>query len=402
MESKDDKYTDIDAILTGIFREVSLRELFEKRVHELGVSPTAVQGILGMERRSLNGILDGTQKRVNYTNLHKLAIFLNLPTEQLIQMHVALSERNFVDDDSPANKKKFIRENFDLVVLKKAGFIDSVTDFNSIENKIVSFFGFDTIFEYKKRSFDVAFSAGAIKPKNSTTRDFWLTAARNFALKLDNPYIYNRQALISFFPQIRWHSTNVELGLVNVIKALFKIGITVIFQAPFSSLHLRGATFSVNSKPSIVLTDYKGFYPTLWHCLVHELYHVLFDWEEIRENSYHLTEDANELLTIDPKEMEADNFAREYLFSISKMDEVRTNIRDSYYIEKIAKSNNVHPSIIYIYNAFDNDKTDRMVWARARRQMPEIRKSIYHLENPWNNPKPIDEIAKKRKLEIYN
>ena len=43
-----------------------------------------------------------------------------------------------------------------------------------------------------------------------------------------------------------------------------------------------------------------------------------------------------------------------------------------------------------------------MVWARARRHMPDIKKAVYHLENPWSDSKPIEEIAKKKKIEIYN
>jgi Zn-dependent peptidase ImmA (M78 family) len=406
MTDKNNRYSEIDEILSGILKEATLRELFEKRLHELDLTQTAARKLLGLQRRTINGILDGTQKRANYAGFQKVATFLNLTIEEVMERHSSLVEKNFENENTPANKKKFIRENFDLIVLKKAGFIDSLTDLNKIEEKIISFFGFSSIFEYKKRAFDTAFSSGMVSQKNllrnSITRDFWLTSAKNFAVKLDNPYSYDRQGLVKFFPQIRWHSTNVELGLINVIKVLFKIGITVIFQPSLSSLHLRGATFSVNNKPCIVLTDYKGFYPTLWHCLIHELYHVLFDWEEIKNNSFHLSEDGSELFTIDEREMEADDFARRYLFSDEKMEEVKPFIYDQRYINEVAKENNVHPSIIHIYYAFDNDKTDRMVWARARRFMPDIKKCVYHLENPWDNPKPIEEVAKRKKLEIYN
>src|SRR6185503_2241489 len=377
MDLDNNKYADIDAILKGIFNG-TLRDLFEKRVHDLGTNQTAILKILQMERRSLNGILDGTQKRADFSNLHKLAVFLNMKTEELIKIYVSQSEKKLIGEDTPANKKKFIRDNFDLIVLRKAGFINDITDFKAIEDKIVTYFGLKSIFEYKKRTFSAAFSAGIQIPKNITTRDFWLASAKDLATKLDNPYLYDRQELIKYFPQIRWQSTNEEFGLINVIKALFKIGITVIYQSPFSSLHLRGATFPANDQPCIVLTDYKGFYPTLWHCLIHELYHVLFDWDEIRKNSYHVSEDASEML--DKKEIEIDEFAREYLFSKTKLHEVKRFLRDEEYIADVAKNNHVHPSIIYIYNAFDNSATDRMVWARTRRLMPEIKKATYKIE----------------------
>jgi len=169
-----------------------------------------------------------------------------------------------------------------------------------------------------------------------------------------------------------------------------------------SALHLRGATFVVDGQPCIAITDYKGFYPTLWHCLIHELYHVLFDWIEIKNSSYHLSEDPDEVLSIDVKETEADDFAREYLFSKSKLDEVQPYLRDTEYIYKVAKDNNVDPSIIYVYHAFDNSALDRKAWARARKQTPDTKRAIHRLEIPWNKVISINETVKKLKIEIYN
>lgn len=399
-KDKQNKFSEIDAILNGILQP-SLRSMFEKRLHELGTNQTAVLNMLQMERKTLIGILDGTLKRANLVGLHKLATFLNVPTEELIQIHISQLEKG-KGDDVDVNKKKFIKENFDLVVLKKAGFIKDITDFEAIEQRIISFLGIKSIFDYKKRTFDAAFMAAATVPQNSATREFWLRSAKNLATKIDNPYFYDRQSLIKYFPQIRWNSTNVEYGLINVIKALYTLGITVVFQHSLSSLHLRGATFAVNEQPCIVLTDYKGFYPTLWHCLIHELYHVLFDWDEIKGNSYHISEDPAAMLTVDEKESDADSFAREYFFSAAKMEEILPYLRDKEYVDEVAKNNNVHPSLIYIYYAFDNGAVDRMAWARARKQMPEIKKAIYRLDPTWEKVVSIDDTVKKLKLEIYN
>ena len=279
-----DKYDEINAMINRAFKFINLREMFENRLYELQMSQTAAEKLLGVGHRSLNGLLDVTQKRVDYSTLSRVAMFLNIPVEELIEIHVTLLEKQFANENTNSNKKKFIKENFDLAVLRKAGLFKTINDFDEIENKITTHLGLKSIFDYKKISFSTAFWAGSVISKNplktSTTRNFWLTSAKSFLERLDNPYHYNREELIKFFPQIRWHSTNVEFGLLHIVKALFKLGITVIFKPRLSTLYLRGVTFSVNNKPCIVLTDYKGFYPTLWHCLIHELYHVLFDWEE--------------------------------------------------------------------------------------------------------------------------
>jgi HTH-type transcriptional regulator / antitoxin HigA len=331
-----------------------------------------------------------------------------MPFDEFVEIHSALIEKNFSEKSTPTNKKRFIKENFDLAVLRKSGFISSITDFEEIERKIVTYFGLATIFEYKKRSFDTALSAPSLVSekitKSAPVRDFWLTSAKSLASKIDNPYQYDRKNLVNFFPQLKWFSTNEELGLINAISHLFRLGITVVFQPRLSMLYLRGATFAVNNKPVIALTDYKGFYPTIWHCLIHELFHVLFDWEKISKDAYsvHTSDDTDEILTMDENELEADDFARKFLFSQDKLDAVSPFIYNQKYIEEVAKNNDIHPSIIHAYYAHDHGKIDRMAWARARRHIPDTNKSVFRIANYWDKAKPIDEVAKNLKLEIYN
>lgn len=401
-----DKHAEINELLNNIFKKVSLREMFEKRLYEIGISQTAAEKLLGIGHRPLNGLLDVTQKKVDYSTFKAVASFLNMPIEELIEIHIKLLESNFSNENTSSNKKKFIRENFDLAVLRKAGFIDTINDFDKIESKITSHLGLPSIFDYKKIAFSTAFWVSKSNFKNpvktTTTRNFWLTSARTFIEKLDNPYHYDRENLIKFFPQIRWHSTNVELGLFHIIRALFKLGITVIFKPRLSTLYLRGVTFSVNNKPCIVLTDYSGNYPTLYHCLIHELYHVLFDWEEIKADSYHISEGTEDMIILDEREVQADDFARRYLFSDEKMQAIEPYMRNERIVEEVAQENNIHKSIIYIYNAYDKSSVDRLVWMRAKRYMPDIKKATHKIEIPWDDKRPLVEIVREKKMEIYN
>ena len=405
MSENNSKYQDINSLLNDILKpdKLGLKELFDKKISELKITSTNVLEILNIQHRTLKGILDGTQKVVDVTNLIKIANFLQLPKEEVIKMYIDSLEKNYTENILPPEKIKFIQENFDLAALKKAGFIDSLTDFEKIDLKITSFLGLKTIYEYKRPNIKPAFSAGLVKPKNELTRSLWIQSAITYFEDIDNPYEYNRKALIEYFPNIRWHSTNVEFGLLTIIKDLFKLGVTIIYQSTLPSLHLRGATFAVNNKPCIVLTNYVGFYGTLWFALIHELFHVLFDWDEIRNNMYHLSDEEDNELLVREKENEANQFAREYLFPQEKMNQIKYNLNNPYFVSEFAKNNHVHPSIIYVFNAFDSSKTNRMPWARARKnEPPEMAKCISHLENPWSNSKPINEIVKNKKLEIYN
>lgn len=404
MADNKDKIQDINALLNNILKPETpgLKELFDKKVAELQITSTNVLEILNIQHRALKGILEGTQKMVDVTNLIKLANFLQLPKEEVIKLYIDSLEKTYSEKIVSPERIKFIQENFDLAALKKAGFIDSISDFENIESKLVSFLGLRSIFEYKRPSIKPAFSAGLVKPKNELTRSLWIHSAMTYFEDINNPYEYDRKALIEYFPSIRWHSTNVEFGLLTIIKDLYKLGVTVIYQAPLPALHLRGATFSINDKPCIVLTNYVGFYGTLWFALIHELFHVLFDWDEIRNNIYHLSDQDENELVVKEKEKEANSFAREYLFPKEKMNQINYNINNSVFVEEFAKNNHVHPSIIYVFNAYDSSKTNRVAWARARKNEPDISKCISHLENPWNSSKPINQIVREKKLEIYN
>jgi HTH-type transcriptional regulator / antitoxin HigA len=123
---------------------------------------------------------------------------------------------------------------------------------------------------------------------------------------------------------------------------------------------------------------------------------------EIKDNSYHVSEDSEEVLTIDEKEDEANAFARDYLFSKEKLDNIGLYMNDKEYVKEIAEENNVHSSVIYVFHAFEYGHSDRKAWARARRLSPDIKKAVHRLENDWHDPMPIDDFSKKLKLEIYN
>lgn len=409
MASEKDKFNEIDKLLKGALGRpqldlpITLRERFDKRVEELKITPTTALEILNIEYRALNGILDGTQKRIDFTALSKLARFLGISYSEVIEMYLQSLESKYKDEIGYTDKGKFILKNFDLAALKSVGIIDTINDFDHIEKQIVNLLGLKNLFDYKKDEINAAFSAGKIEPKNSQNRNLWIEYAKVQFEVFSNSYEYNKEALIGYFPNIRWHSTNLEYGLWEVIRALYCLGITVIFQPPLPTLHLRGATFSVRDKPCIILTDYKGYYPTLWFALIHELYHVLFDWEEIQLNKYHLSDEENDLYTVKKNETDADNFSRQYLFPDNKMQQVRFNLSDDFFINEFAKQNHIDPSIIYIFNAFDKGKEDLKAWPRAVKKMPDIRKALDHLIYfKWEDRKPAQQVAELRKKTIFN
>ena len=404
MDKKNSDDFNVDALLKGLFHNERLNDLFEKRIKELNLLPTNALEILDIEYRALQGILNGTNKRVDYTNFTKLASFLKISRERVISLYFDELEKNFPEKAPyPQNKIDFINKNFDLATLRKAGFIKSITDYKEIENRINQRFGFKSIFEYKPIKRGIAFSAGVIKPKNEQTRELWIENVIEAFEELANPYEYDRQKLIKYIPSIRWQCTNVEHGLRYVISDLYKLGVSVLYQSPLSTLHLRGATLVVNEKPCVVLTDYKGFYPTLWFALMHEISHVLFDLEEIKANTYHISDEEPEDLHLIEKENQANGFAREYLFSKEKSAVARAHINNKNYILNIAEQNHVDASFIYVFYAFDTGKDDLKAWQKAQKSNPDFTELIAPLDLKWTDNKSISEhIQLLKNSKIYS
>lgn len=401
-ENQKDKF--FKDILKSALKQETLKELFENKITQLKISPTAALEILGMSYRTLKGVLEGTQKTFDHTALLKIANLLQEPREKVVKLYFdSLEEKHPIVSNTTPQKIEYIKQNFPLAILKKDKLIDNITDFEHIEKRICSRLGLKSIFEYRRPVMDVAFSSGnQFKPQNELTRSFWIAAAKSCFEEIDNPYEFNAQALAEYFPKLRWHSTDVEHGFYNVIRQLYKIGVTVIYQPPLHTLQLRGATFSVNEKPCIVITNYVGFYSTLWFALIHEILHVIFDWEEIKDNAYHLSDDGNPDLSVKEKEAETNKYARQYLFSNDKAQKIKPFLNDISFVREFAIDNHVHESLIYAFNAFDNGNKDRMAWARARRYDGDIKECIKSVDYPWNDSIPMDEYIKRKKLEIYN
>ncbi len=385
----------------------SLQELFDQRLNSLEIPKTTALKIMGMSVRTLDGILTGEQKVLDYTQLIKLSNFLGIELDEVARLYLSMLKESYVLGTNISRKSElvdFLNSKFNLAELRKVGIIDSLTNYDEITKSINSYFGLKDIFDYEEPKLNVVFSSGK-KAKKNCSMENWIYIAKKMCVELRNPNKFSREKLIEYFPMIRSYSMDVSQGMINVISHLFQLGITVVFVPKFPSLHLRGATFEVNNKPCIALTDYKGFYPSIWFGLIHELYHVLFDWEEIRSTNYHISEGPKQEFDQGSKnEVEADEFARKYLFSREKMREIEDYINNHEYVREYAIVNHVDPSFIYVFNAYDSLSADKRAWGRAYKRNPKILFNTLKskLENDQKNSIQFEDHIKYLRNRIYN
>ena len=346
----------------------SLEELYNKKKVELGLSDRRIQKLLGLDAKTLKPILDGTAKQVNVINMIKLAHFIGLSLDDTIKVNVGKMSGEQIKEIQRARDASFIAEYFDIPDLIGEEFFTSKMDTSAMRDKIIRFFELDSLYDYKEKFIKVAFS----KTKRSASekmRNFWVVSALSQFEKVNNPFSYNREKTIDVVTKIKALTRNEEHGLSLIIKALYRTGVTVIYQKSISKLQVRGASMIVNGKPCIVLSNFKNYYPTLWFALLHELYHVLFEFDVLLGSSYHLSTKVEN--TIWFNEEKADHFANEYLIKEEYFKYVSAYISSRFQIKEFAEKLMIHESIIYSLYCYRTNE-----WAKYQKFIPKMEKAL--------------------------
>jgi len=346
----------------------SLEELFKEKLKESGLTKTQFEKLSGMERRSLDAILDKTSKQTDIIKLLKLSDFLEIDFNELLIMHFKDRPVEEIKELQSSMDITFINKFFDLKTLTSLGFIKKQDSLETLKKRICSFFVIDSIYEYDKELSEALYSRTK-KSFSDKMKDFWIKSSYKYFEQIDNPNEYNRQSLVDLIPKIKPYTQNVETGLITVFQALFNIGITVVFQPLLPKTQIRGATFYINGRPCIVITDYKKSYPTFWFALIHELHHVLFDLEIIERYNYHLSGEPDLFLIQEDK---ANEFASEYLLSSEKMRYIEKMIHNKFMVERFAKESQVHPSIIYSQYQWRQSILGNDYWGAFKESFPNI------------------------------
>lgn len=381
----------------------TLKEALEAKREELGItSNLQLSKILGIDRSTLSRIIEGKNEKIDLFALLKINQFLGVGLEELSKIYVASLKPEEIEELEDARKANYIIRNFDLQGLKKVGFITDPYDIKSVEKRIVNFFGLSSIYNYSEDIGSVLFSRTNAY-SHDKMREFWVRSAFYSFEKIENPNNYDRDALDALIPKIRPYTRYEEKGLLTVIQALYNIGITVITQKYLSKTQVRGGTFSVKGKPCIVLTDLNKNYATLWFALMHELFHVMYDFEDLKKGlRFHLTGESDLLLF---REEDANYFAREILFPQEKLEYIKPLINNHSLVVAYAEKNRVHPSIIYSFFCYHEQKQrNKDLYGVFQQYFGSPDKALNAIKtNPWDKESihnNIEELRKKLSITI--
>lgn len=390
----------IESLLNSIFSdaEYNIKDVFEQKLIEYNLSRTKALKLLNIDKDVFDEILNGTAKQPNLIHIVKIAEFLGVEVNNFINVVLKNQSLENISAIDSARKATFIVKNFDVKALTKLGFFNSEFSTEELVKKVLDYFGYTTINEFEEQLDEPLYSK-VKKNHSDKMKDFWIKSAYQTFKVINNPNEYNRERLKDLIVKIKPYSQDVTNGLLTVCRALYNIGVTVIFQNYLTTTQVRGATFIINEKPCVVITDFNKNYPTLWFTLLHELNHVLFDFDTIEKSSYHLSDD-NDLFLI---EDQANTFARNFFMSEEKFQYIKKYINNPYLVSKFANEIEVHPSIVYsFFTWYQKELYGKNYHAAFKQFFPDYSNAVEKL-NPitWNEIS-IKEISEKIKsvLEI--
>ena len=384
---KDEKYTDLS--LTE-----SLKDYMEKN----NITLFVLSKILSIDRKSLNTILSGGDIKLNYAL--RISNLLNISNDLLIQSYLKSVDNEEMLLIDRSRISSYILDNFDIDELKKSKIISTSSDYDLINNELCAFFGFESIYQYSNIVIkSPLFSKSNIKVKRTkeqSAQDFWIKTNILSFNKINNTNEYNKELLIEFIKRIKSLTKNLEEGFNQAIYILSQLGITVLVQSYLPKTKAYGLTMLVDNKPCIVITDMGKKYHKLWFTLLHELYHVLFDYEYLQNTTYHIsTEDKIDLFM---SEDEADKFGINTFVAENQINILNKIITNKYKVNEMAKILDVHPSIIYgCYLETLNKEEQKIMFPKYSKYLLDSKTALKNVIFDISNKNSIDSAVNKIK-----
>jgi Zn-dependent peptidase ImmA (M78 family) len=370
----------VDSLLESIFTNDSklvINDCFEQKLIEYNITKTKALKYLNIDKDVFEQIINGNAKQPNLIHIIKIAEFLEVEIDKFVKIVLGNQSLENIASIDKARNTTFLLKNFDVKTLTKLGFFDKKDSPNILVQKVLTFFGYRSISEFEDNVVNPLYSKTK-RTFSDKMKRFWVESAYQTFINIDNPNRYDRNKLKELIVKIKPYSQDAKNGLYTVCKALYNVGVTVILQDYLTTTQIRGGTFVIKGKPCVVITDFNKSYPSIWFTLLHELYHVLFDFEVIENNNFHLTGEPD-LFLIEEK---ADSFSRDFFLSEPKFHYIKNYINNDFIVAQFAKENEIEVSIVYSFFTWYQDKLyGKNYYGAFKNHYPSSREAIVSL-NP--------------------
>lgn len=340
---------------------ISLRKELGMFMKNTGMTKTKVAQLLGLPNyKHVTNILEG-EEEITLRCAIAIANLIGISEQQLLDSaYKELKEENGLDLDR-LRYASFLYSNFDCKVLKALKLFGSNDTDEQMCNRLVKYFGYHSIFEYQvpispKSALFSKRKISAQEKRDQLMMNFWLTTAQRSFVEMNNPNEYDRELLKDFvLKRIKQYTNDINSGFSIAIYVLYQLGVSVLVQDYVTGTRAYGVSLMVNGKPCIVLTALGGHYYKLWITLLHELYHILNDWDYLQQVGCMVSDESQGELFV--SESDADRFAYNCLIPQSLYSKLELIIDSKIKVNQLAQKLSVHPTIVYgIYLEQENDK----------------------------------------------
>lgn len=330
---------------TSIPKDTSLRKFLKQFLAENEISAASASSLFKMSRASLEKYMAGETWLWKATQIRPLAEFLNVEVDDIID--AIEQDENSSSDFDTLKACSYILAHFDVKTLKELKIIPPRATIETYENHLKNFFGLESIYDYDAILVHTPLFSKSIRAieegKQRRMTEMCLKVAIQTFESIQSPYEYRPDVLEALLKRIRSYTKDIKNGYKKIVMALYRIGITVVTQPYVAKTGLFGVTMIRENKPCIIISDQTKKYHKLWITLIHELYHVLNDYELLKTNGYHMSSPEELFFNEDA----ADRFAMRVLVPEVYIISLEKSIDIPYIMERAAVELDVHPSIVY-------------------------------------------------------
>lgn len=335
----------------SIINTISLRKELGVFMENTGMTKTKVAQLLGLPSyKHVTSIIEG-EEDITLKSAIAIANLIGISEQQLLaSAYKELKGENGLDLDG-LKYASFLYSNFDCKALKTLKLFGSNDTDEQMCNRLAEYFGYHSIFEYKvpispKFALFSKRKISAREKREQLMMNFWLTTAQRSFIEMNNPNEYDRELLKDFvLKRIKQYTNDIDSGFSIAIYVLYQLGVSVIVQDYITGTHAYGVSLIVNGKPCIVLTALGGHYYKLWTTLLHELYHILNDWDYLQQVGCMISDDSQGELFV--SESDADRFAYNCLIPQSLYSKLELIIDSKIKVNLLAQKLGIHPTIVY-------------------------------------------------------
>ena len=381
----------------------SLREMLNELIRENEVAVSSIAEEIGINKDSFAEYLKGGHD-LKLSQAIKMMKLLGLTESQLVSAYnCEITEKDLADIEK-SERLSYVLSHFDIPTLKKLGIIRPRARIEEYEKQICSFFGFSSIYQYDDTSLmPTLFSKSRIavaQEKERKMNNFWLKCSIYSFSQINNPHEYNPELLVELLKRIGEFTADVVHGYERIVLVLFRIGVTVITQPYVSGTRAFGVTMILDGKPCIVITDMNKKYHKLWINLMHELYHVINDFDMLQNLKYHISSPESPELFLN--EERADKFALDVLVPPAIQNELGRVVALPYKMKQLAERLNVDMSILYgVYLESLPKERQGKEFPKYANMLKPSDEAIRKVEFDAIHRRSLNEAIERMKSELY-